>query len=136
MQRILVATDDDAVAAQVDAALGSSSTQVLRVRSGRAVRAAVLEHAPDLVVLDLQIGSMGGMAVSLDLRLEEGAGRLDPQRILLLLDRDADMFLARRAEADGWLVKPLDAIRLKRAANAIVGGGEYREEPRTALGRT
>ncbi len=135
MQRILVATDDDTVAAQVDAALGSSSTQVLRVRTGRVVRAAVIEHSPDLVVLDLQIGSMGGMAVSLDLRLEEGAGRLDPQRILLLLDRDADMFLARRAEADGWLVKPLDSIRLKRAASAIVGGGEFREEPRTALGR-
>ena len=134
VQRILVATDDDAVAAKVDAALGSSSTQVLRVRQGRAVRAAVIEHAPDLVVLDLQVGSMGGMAVSLDLRLEEGAGRLDPQRILLLLDRDADIFLARRSDADGWLIKPLDSIRLKRAANALASGGEFREEPRTAVG--
>ena len=29
----------------------------------------------------------------------------------MLLDRDADVFLARRSDADGWLVKPLDAFR-------------------------
>jgi DNA-binding response OmpR family regulator len=134
VQRILVATDDDTVAADVDAALGSSTTEVLRVRQGRSVRAAVIENSPDLVILDLQVGSMGGMAASLDLRLEEGADRLDPQRILLLLDRDADIFLARRSAADGWLVKPLDAFRLQRAAQALLGGGEFREQARTAIG--
>ena len=40
----------------------------------------------------------------------------------MLLDREADVFLARRSEADGWLVKPLDAFRLRRAATAILDG--------------
>ena len=40
----------------------------------------------------------------------------------MLLDRDADVFLARRSGADGWLVKPLDAFSLRRAATAILDG--------------
>ena len=32
--------------------------------------AAVLDELPDLVVVDLQMGNMGGMAVCLELRLE------------------------------------------------------------------
>ena len=70
---------------------------------------------PDLVVLDQQIGKMGGMAACLDLRLEEGAGRLPHVPVLMLLDRRADVFLARRSDAEGWVVKPLDPMRLGRA---------------------
>ena len=37
------------------------------------------------------------------------------------------MFLARRSGADGWLVKPLDAFRLRRAARALLDGGTFHE---------
>jgi len=57
---------------------------------------------------------MGGMATCLDLRLEQRAERIPAQRIVMLLDRDADAFLAHRAEADAWLVKPVDALVLRR----------------------
>jgi hypothetical protein len=40
---------------------------------------------------------------------------------LLLLDREADRFLAKRAAADGELVKPVDAATLRRAAERILG---------------
>jgi len=134
VQRILIATDDDSVFGEIDGALASDSCEVTRVRTGREVRGAVIVTEPALVVLDLQIGSMGGTAACLDLRLEEGGGRLDPQRIILLLDRDADLFLARRSGADGWLVKPVDALRVRRAAEAVVAGGVWHEGPRTAVG--
>ena len=45
----------------------------------------------------------------------------------MLLDRHADVFLARRADADGWLIKPLDSFRIRRAAEALLAGGEYDE---------
>jgi DNA-binding response OmpR family regulator len=91
------------------------------------VLGAVKEHEPDLVVLDLQIGNMGGVATALGLRNEESFGRIEPQNVLMLLDRTADVFLARQAEADGWLVKPLDALRVRRAADQILAGGTYTE---------
>ena len=82
------------------------------------------EHEPDLVILDMQIGNMGGIAVAIDLRLEESA-RPAARRptILLLLDREADRFLGRRADVDATLVKPVDAGTLRRAAKELVGTG-------------
>jgi len=45
----------------------------------------------------------------------------------MLLDRAADLHLARRSGAEGWLIKPLDSLRLRRAADAILAGGTYTE---------
>ena len=65
----------------------------------------------------------------------ELAGRLPHHhRCLMLLDRDADVFLARRSEAEGWMIKPLDAFRLRKAAKALLAGGEFTDEHR-GLGR-
>lgn len=76
MTDVLVATDADWVFDEIDAALGDRDTTVHRLRTGAEVRTWVKEHEPDLVVLDLQIGNMGGIATCLDLRLEAGAGRV------------------------------------------------------------
>ncbi|MEO7428430.1 MAG: response regulator [Acidimicrobiales bacterium] len=122
MTEVLIATDADAVFDEVEAALADESTSVLRVRSGHAVGAAVAAATPALVVLDLQIGNMGGIAACLHLRAEAVEGRLPEVPVLLLLDRAADVQLARRSGAEGWVVKPLDAFRLRRAATAILAG--------------
>ena len=82
--------------------------------------AVVKARTPDLVVLDLQIGSMGGMAVTMGLRLDESGGTLPHVSVLMLLDRQADIHLAKRCAADGYLVKPLNPLSLKRAARAIL----------------
>jgi len=116
---VLVATDADEVFDEVDAALSDDQTSVARVRAGRDVVAAIRQLEPALVVLDLQIGNMGGVATCLAIRNEESGGRLEPQQVLLLLDRDADEYLAKQSDADGWLVKPLDAMGLRRAVAAI-----------------
>ena len=122
MPDVLLATDADSTRDEVEAALGDESTRVSRVRAGADVRDAIAVVEPDLIVLDLQIGNMGGIATCLDIRLEESAGRLEHRPVLILLDRDADVFLARRSKADGWLVKPLDAVRLRKAASALLTG--------------
>jgi DNA-binding response OmpR family regulator len=127
MAEVLIATDADRVIDEITAAVAGPGTFVRSVRRGADVRGDVADHDTDLVVLDLQIGNMGGMATCLDLRLEAGAGRLPEVPILMLLDRRADVFLARRAGADGWLVKPLDAIRIGRATRALLAGERYED---------
>lgn len=121
---VLLATDADWIYDKVEAAL---DMVVRRVRTGMEVLPAVREQEPDLVVLDSQTGNMGGIAACMSLRLEESADRLPPLPVLILLDREADLFLARRSMADGWLVKPLDSFRLRRAARALLDGGRYEE---------
>jgi len=125
--RILLATDADWIYDEVEAALADADTTVARVRRGVDVVPAIHEVEPDLVILDLQIGNMGGMAACMAIRLEEGVDRLPITAVLMLLDRAADVFVAHRAEADGWLIKPIDAFRLRKAAGVLLDGYSYYE---------
>lgn len=121
---VLIATDSPAVYDEVRQVLRGSGS--LRwAKSGPEALRMCAEDAPDIAILDCQIGSMGALAVVYDLHLEEGAGRMEAVPVLVLLDRRADVFLAERADADGYLVKPLDPIRLRRAVAAVSGGGTY-----------
>lgn len=117
---VLVATDADYMVDDVTAALGGPDVSFTVCRDGRQVADLVRRRPPDLAVLDLQSGSMGAMAVTMSLRLDESAGRLPRTNVLMLLDRAADVHLAKRCAADGWVVKPLDALGLQRAAAAIL----------------
>jgi CheY-like chemotaxis protein len=124
---ILIVADAETVIAEVRSALEDDETSIRELRSGPAVRDSVEAQPPDLVVTDLQVGSMGGVAISLDLRLEESGDRSPHVPVLILLDRRADVFLAKHS-CEGYLVKPLDALRLRKAAHALLDGGTYHDE--------
>jgi CheY-like chemotaxis protein len=124
---VLIATDADWVLDEVRAALEGAGVTFAACRNGRDVTASVKARKPDVAVLDLQIGSMGGMAVTMNLRLDESAGALPHVPVVMLLDRVADVHLARRSGAEAWLVKPLDPIRIRKSVSAATSGGEYHE---------
>ncbi len=124
---ILLATDADWVVDEVTAALGDQETSFTVCREGRLVSELVAIGNIDVVIADLQIGSMGGMAVAMDLRLDASSGAVPETPLVMLLDRDADVFLAQRSGAEAWLVKPLDALRLRKAVTAAVAGKSYTE---------
>ena len=128
MPTVLLATDADWILDEVDAALSDDTTSVFRVRQGLDVLEAIDQVAPDLVILDEQIGNMGGLATLSAIRNAEGIDRIPITAVLVLLDRAHDAFLARRHDADGFLVKPLDSLRLRRAADVLLAGEAY-EEP-------
>ncbi len=126
---VLIASDEAWVRDDVRSVLSAMpDTTVSEVLSGAAVLPAVKERLPDLVVADFQIGNMGAMAVCLDLRLERAAGRIGHVPVLMLLDRRADVFLARRSDAEGWVIKPVDPIRLRKAITALLQGGTYHDD--------
>lgn len=127
MPIVLLATDADWIFDEVDAALADDETIVYRVHRGADVIPAMKAVVPDLVILDLQIGNMGGMATCIAIRNDEGVDRLPITAVMMLLDRAPDVFLAHRADADGWLIKPLDAFRLRKAAKVLLDGYSYFE---------
>jgi DNA-binding response OmpR family regulator len=124
---ILIASDASWVWDEIGSVLAGPDISVHAVATGAQVRSAFVEVDPDLVILDQQIGSMGAFAICYDLRLEAGAARAKPAKVLVLLDRRADVYLARRCQADGWILKPLDPIRLRRAVKALLAGGTYHD---------
>jgi len=132
VQTILVAAEAPWVRDLVRATFTGPDQRVVECERGQDVRRAVAELGPDLVILDLQIGNMGGVAVALDLRLEAGEGRLPDTPIVLLVDREADRFLARRADVDLVLVKPVDPGILRRRVRELLepsGDGEADAPP-------
>jgi DNA-binding NarL/FixJ family response regulator len=122
---VLIATDSPVVYDEIRTAVQEPGTVLRWARSGRAVLPALHDRPADLVVSDLRIGSMGGYSIAMDIALEAGAGRISSVPVLLLLDRRADVFLAKRTGVAGWLIKPLEPLRTRTAVQALVAGGTY-----------
>lgn len=118
MASVVVLTDDPWVENEVLAALSDPGTDVHVISDPRAIEESVAEHAGDVAVIDFQVRSMGGMAVVRALRVEAD---VHPVRTVLLLDRSADGFLARRAGADAYVLKPFTAQQLRAAVAPPAG---------------
>jgi DNA-binding response OmpR family regulator len=127
MPEVLVVSDSPKVREEVIASLPDAGITVRELNHGADALPAVLEKTPDLVILDSQIGRMGGMATTLDLHFGSCSARAPHVPVLQLLDRRADVFLARSSEAEGWVVKPIDPLRLGRAITALLAGGTFED---------
>lgn len=111
MSKLVLVADTPWVANEVRAALAVDGWQYIEVADPRQATATVIETRPDVLLVDMQVGSMGGMAVVRDIRQQVE----HRPRMVLLLDRSADRFLAHRAGADASVLKPFEATELRRA---------------------
>ena len=92
-----------------------TGVELTEISDPRAVVDQVRVLRPDVVIIDLQVASMGGMAVTRSLKSTAIVEGWKPLTIVLLLDRSADAFLAKRAGADAWVTKPATPGELRRA---------------------
>ena len=132
----MLISDATVVLDELLAVVDDGENEIVSLSNADRLRSTVDELQPDLVITDCQVQNMGGIAICLDLKLEESGGRIPHVPVLVVVDRRPDVFLAKRAQAEGFLVKPLDPIRLRRAAEALLSGGTYRDEsykPATAV---
>ena len=113
MPTVLVVADGSWVTNEVRAALSLGSWQIEEIEDPRSVTDRLEESRVDAVVIDMQVGSKGGMAVVRSIR--QVTDELTRPRTVLLLDRTADRFLARRAGADASVLKPINAAELREA---------------------
>lgn len=129
MPTALVVTDAHWVVNDVEAALGVGDWEIETLADPRLAASRVAETVPDVVIIDLQVDSMGGMAIVRAIRAVFQDS--PPPRMVMLLDRSADSFIARRAMADASVIKPFTAAELRSAVlpnvpspAAAVGGAE------------
>lgn len=115
MTTVIVLTDDIWVENEVQAALSDPGTVIHTISDPEAMVGTVAKHRAELAIIDFQVRSMGGMAVVRALRSALEFEQIDRVRTVLLLDRSADAFLARRAGADAYVLKPFTAQQLRAA---------------------
>ena len=86
---------------------------------GEEALAAVSEHAPDVVLMDLRMPGMDGLEATARIR----TGHPDTRVLVLTMDEDADsVFAALRMGANGYLLKESGSDDLHRAVLAVARG--------------
>jgi DNA-binding response OmpR family regulator len=125
---VLVVEDHAPLREQVAAVLRAAGHRVQEAADGRLALALALEAPPDVLVLDLGLPGLGGLAVCRQLR-ERAA---QPLAVLMLTARDAlpDKLEGFAAGADDYLVKPFAAEELQARVLALArragAGRDYR----------
>ncbi len=126
MRTILVVADTEWVRNDVRAALSLPGYSLHDHDDPRTLTDAVTELRPDVAIIDMQVGVMGGMAMARALKEASLATDFPELPVILLLDRSIDSFIAKRAAADAWVTKPFDAAELRTAVGSVLT-----EEPAT-----
>lgn len=94
------------------ASLSSADVTLVDHEDPNTAAATAYDLGVDRVLVDMQVGAMGAMAVA---RAVRALGGSDPIPVTIILDRTADAFLARRSGAENWVTKD-DATSDLRAA--------------------
>jgi len=116
-RRVLVVDDEENVAHLVASALRFDGFETITADTGSRALAAVAEHSPDLVVLDVMLGDLDGMEVLRRLR----TGGCDVP-VVFLTARDAGEHRVDglRAGADDYVVKPFSVEELLARVHAVL----------------
>jgi DNA-binding NarL/FixJ family response regulator len=153
--RVLVVDDDALVRAGLGMIIATSPDLVVvaEAADGTEVAAAVDAHAPDVVLMDIRMPTLDGLAATELLR-----ARPDPPEVIVLTTFHADAYVLRalRAGASGFLLKDTRPAEILRAITRVAagepilspavtrqliahlgdtGGNARRERARTLLGR-
>jgi two-component system, OmpR family, phosphate regulon response regulator PhoB len=114
--RILVVDDDERSRALVRVALESESFSVLEASDGAQALELISSETPDLVVLDVNLPSMGGFDVLAQIRL----ARAVPVIMVTGRDAETDRVLGLELGADDYVIKPFSPRELTSRVRAIL----------------
>jgi len=114
--RILIVEDHDDLADALRANLRSEGYQASVASDGRQALAMVRADPPDIVVLDLGIPGLDGLALLSRLRAE---GHWCPVLILSARDSDSDKVEGFRLGADDYVTKPFRTLELMARVDAM-----------------
>ena len=116
-RKVLVVDDEENVVHLVASALRFDGFETVTADNGHSALAAVAEHDPDLVVLDVMMPGLDGHAVLQSLRQ---AGSVVPVIFLTARDAATDRVAGLRSGADDYVVKPFSVEELLARVHAVL----------------
>ncbi|MEV0002224.1 response regulator transcription factor [Micromonospora sp. NPDC050980] len=119
--RVLIVDDDPLVRGALSMILGGvpDLTVVGEATDGAEVPAAIAAHAPDVVLMDIRMPRVDGLAATEALR-----SAAEPPEVLVLTTFDADeqVLRALRAGASGFLLKDTPPAEIVAAVRRVAAG--------------
>jgi len=119
--RVLVVDDDALVRAGLSMLLAGADDIAIvgEAADGSEVADAVAEHAPDVVLMDIRMPGMDGLAATELLRARD-----DAPEVIVLTTFEADDYVLRalRAGAGGFLLKDTPPAEIVRAVRTVAAG--------------
>ena len=124
-RKVLVVDDEENVVHLVASALRFDGFEAVTADNGHSALAAVAEHSPNLVVLDMMMPGLDGQSVLQHLR---SAGSAVPVIFLTARDTANDRVNGLRAGADDYVVKPFSVEELLARVHAVLRRTATEEE--------
>lgn len=119
--RVLVVDDDALVRAGLSMLLaGAEDIEVVgEATDGSEVAKAVAQHTPHVVLMDIRMPGMDGLAATEQLRAQD-----DAPEVIVLTTFEADDYVLRalRAGAGGFLLKDTPPAEIVRAVRTVAAG--------------
>lgn len=118
--RILVVEDNDKNMKLFRDVLGATGYETLQATTGEDAVELAVAHAPELILMDVQLPGMDGTAALARLRADERTAGIPVVALTAqAMYGDRERFLA--AGFDGYLAKPVDITELVGAVRAHCG---------------
>jgi len=125
--RVLIADDDSVVRGSLAAVLESEGYEVDEARNGIEAFTRAIQHAPDLVLLDLNMPNADGWTAFSQLE------RVTPLLPVIVITARPNQYQeAVRLGVDGFMEKPLNIPVLVRAIKSLTSEDEKRHARRIA----
>jgi DNA-binding response OmpR family regulator len=117
---ILVVDDEPFICRSLTFVLRKDNYRVFEARNGEEALAAIREHKPDLVFLDVMMPKMNGFQVTEQVRADSA---LDAVKIILLTAKgqECDREVGKTAGANDYMTKPFSPTKILDRAREILG---------------
>jgi DNA-binding response OmpR family regulator len=118
---ILVVDDEPFICRSLTFVLRKDNYRVFEARNGEEALAAIREHKPDLVFLDVMMPKMNGFQVTEQVRADQSLAGV---KIILLTAKgqECDREIGKTAGANDYMTKPFSPTKILDRAREILGG--------------
>jgi DNA-binding response OmpR family regulator len=123
---ILAIEDDPNIAELLEVLLGSDELHIINIQNGQEALAAVVQHKPDLVLLDIMLPNMNGWEIFDQIRAHEAVKSV-PIVVLTVTQNPSE----RRDEFTNsklnfFMSKPFDVLTLRKKINEVLQVSQWR----------
>ena len=119
-RKVLVVDDEPFICRSLSFVLRKDNYDVFEARNGEEALAAIRQHKPDLVFLDVMMPKINGFEVTERVKADP---ELASVRIILLTAKgqDSDREIGKRVGADDYMTKPFSPTRILERVREILG---------------